>query len=181
MVKRHHEFRDPIHTFIRVENAERAIVDSRPYQRLRHIHQLSLSSLVYPGATHKRFEHCLGVMELAGRVFDVITNSVNINDRIRRLDFIHDRTSEYWQTFRTTVRMAALCHDLGHLPFSHGPENLLPKGWTHERIGYNIILSDELKPLWKNLHVDPEVVAKLSIGKKECQKIDPEIKPSRCF
>lgn len=44
------------------------VVDSRPFQRLRHIHQLAMTFLVYPGATHRRFEHSLGVMELASRV-----------------------------------------------------------------------------------------------------------------
>ena len=67
-MKRLHELRDPIHTFIRLDSDEREVLDSRPVQRLRHIHQLALTSLVYPGATHKRFEHSLGVMELATRV-----------------------------------------------------------------------------------------------------------------
>jgi hypothetical protein len=72
--KRVHEVRDPIHVFVRLDTDERAVVDSRPFQRLRHIHQLALTYLFYPAATHKRFEHSLGVMELAGRVFDVVTN-----------------------------------------------------------------------------------------------------------
>src|SRR6266481_5236135 len=76
--KHTHEFRDPIHTFISVRTDERRVIDSAPFQRLRNIHQLALSYLVYPGATHKRFEHSLGVMELAGRVYDVVTNEENI-------------------------------------------------------------------------------------------------------
>jgi hypothetical protein len=48
------------------------VLDSRPFQRLRYVHQLALTYLVYPGATHRRFEHSLGVMELAGRVFDML-------------------------------------------------------------------------------------------------------------
>jgi len=111
----------------------------------------------------------------------VITHQDNIHPKIRELDFIHDKGSEHWQSYRTTVRMAALCHDLGHLPFSHGPEDLLPKDgngaqWTHERIGYEIIMLPELKDLWRSLHVYPEVVAKLSIGEKECSKFDKSIK-----
>lgn len=180
LVKRYHEFRDPIHTFIRAETAERQVIDSPAFQRLRHIHQLSLSHLIYPGATHKRFEHCLGVMELAGRVYDVITAEPNLHPRVRELEFVHDRQSDHWQPYRTAVRMAALCHDLGHLPFSHGPEDLLPiddKGvkWTHERIGFEIIVSDEMKSFWKKLHVDAELVAKLSIGPKECVQFRPDI------
>src|SRR4029077_18874947 len=68
-----HEVRDPIHVFVRLDTDERRVLDSRAVQRLRHIQQLALSCNVYPGATHKRFEHSLGVMELATRIFDVIT------------------------------------------------------------------------------------------------------------
>ena len=50
-MKHSHEFRDPIHTFISVRTDERKVIDSRPFQRLRHVHQLALSYLVYPGAT----------------------------------------------------------------------------------------------------------------------------------
>lgn len=83
MSKHVHEIRDPIHVFVRLDSDERAVLDSRPFQRLRHIHQLALTYLRYPAATHKRFEHSLGVMELAGRVFDVVTNPVNVTDEIR--------------------------------------------------------------------------------------------------
>lgn len=58
------EIRDPLHVFVRLEGDEPAVLDSAPFQRLRHIHQLALTYLVYPGATHRRFEHSLGVMEL---------------------------------------------------------------------------------------------------------------------
>src|SRR5712691_4726410 len=78
VMKHSHEFRDPIHTFISVRTDERKVIDSRPFQRLRHIHQLALSYLVYPGATHKRFEHSLGVMDLAGRVYDIVTDPANL-------------------------------------------------------------------------------------------------------
>jgi HD superfamily phosphohydrolase len=108
--KRTHEIRDPVHTFIKVDNRERQVIDSRPFQRLRHIHQLALTSLVYPGATHRRFEHSLGVMELAGRVFDVVTNPENI--RFANVESILPDPGElpYW---RRALRAAALCHDIG--------------------------------------------------------------------
>ena len=51
MPKFDHEVRDPIHRFIQVRTDERRVLDSRPVQRLRHIHQLALSYLVYPGST----------------------------------------------------------------------------------------------------------------------------------
>jgi len=105
MTKRTHEIRDPVHTFIHLDSDEREAVDSRAVQRLRHIQQLGMSHLVYPGATHKRFEHSLGVMDLAGRVFDVITNLENVrHDSVREMMPLPDQRG-YW---RRVLRMAAL-------------------------------------------------------------------------
>ena len=59
MAKLTHEVRDPVHQFVRFDDFERRVIDSRPVQRLRHIHQLAMTYLVYPGATHRRFEHSL--------------------------------------------------------------------------------------------------------------------------
>ena len=112
MAKNWHEIRDPIHVFIRLSTDERRIVDSIPFQRLRNIHQLAMSYLIYPGATHKRFEHSLGVMELASRVFDIVTNQDNIHPMVRELvpEINVEVKIGYW---RSALRMAALCHDLG--------------------------------------------------------------------
>ncbi len=116
-----HEIRDPIHVFIRMDGDERRVLDSRPFQRLRHIHQLAMTYLVYPGATHRRFEHSLGVMDLAGRVFDIVTNPDNVTESVKkRLGPISlPDPRAYW---RRIIRMAALCHDIGRLPFSHAAE-----------------------------------------------------------
>ncbi len=119
MPKEFHELRDPIHVFIRMDSDERKVLNSRPFQRLRHIHQLALTNFVYPGATHMRFEHSLGVMELAGRVFDVVTATGNIHKEVREILPAREDEIRYW---RKALRMAALCHDLGHLPFSHAAE-----------------------------------------------------------
>src|SRR6266849_1459960 len=154
MAKPLHEIRDPIHNFIRLETPERKLLDSRPFQRLRHIHQLATTYLVYPGATHKRFEHSLGVMELAGRVFDIVTHPYNIHDDIRQLipQITDPKQLGYW---RSCVRMAALCHDVGHLPFSHAAEKeLLPPGWNHERLTAEIIRDKVMKQLWRDANVD---------------------------
>jgi HD superfamily phosphohydrolase len=164
------EIRDPIHVFVRFEDAEEKIIGSRAFQRLRYIHQLALTYMVYPSATHRRFEHCLGVMEVASRIYDVVTNPENIHhDSIR--EFIPgakggDKLGHaYW---RRVLRCAALCHDLGHLPFSHAAEDLLPEGWNHERLSREIIMGKEFEPLWKELKVQPEDVVKLALGKKKC-------------
>ncbi|MGD2114546.1 MAG: hypothetical protein PVG07_05830 [Acidobacteriota bacterium] len=107
-MKTFHEIRDPIHTFIRLHSDERRVLDSRPVQRLRHIHQLAMTFLVYPGASHKRFEHSLGVMELATRIFDTITERKNIqHDSIRR---IVPSDEEYGScAWRPSVTTSATC------------------------------------------------------------------------
>lgn len=183
MAKNIHEIRDPIHVFVRLDSDERKVLNSRCFQRLRHIHQLALTYLVYPGATHKRFEHSLGVMELAARVYDIVTTKENITDEIRgRLEpLTNDHQRAYW---RRVLRMAALCHDLGHLPFSHAAEKeLLPDGWDHERITREIICSDEMKSIWSE--VTPPLraldIVKLAVGPnkaRDLQFTDWEIVPS---
>ena len=164
MEKYIHEIRDPIHNFIHLDSHEREVLDSRPFQRLRYIHQLGLTYLIYPGATHRRFEHSLGVMELAGRIYEIITNPININhESVRNVVPLKDSYKHvYW---RLVLRMAALCHDLGHLPFSHTAEKeLLPEGWDHERLTLEIIRSDEMRSIWDDIKVNSEDVAKLAVG-----------------
>ena len=164
--KRTHEIRDPIHVFIRLDSDERKVLDSPPFQRLRHIHQLALTYLVYPGATHKRFEHSLGVMELASRIYDVVTEPENIHkDSVR--DILPSHRGLDHLKWKRTLRLAALCHDLGHFPFSHASEKLLPQGWDHERMTMEMILSEEMKEIWEEIGVQPKYVAKLAIGAKK--------------
>ena len=169
MIKHIHEIRDPIHVFIKLDSAERKVLDSQPFQRLRHIHQLAMTYLVYPGASHKRFEHSLGVMELASRVFDVITNPYNILSEIRETlpEIASEKEKSYW---RQVLRMAALCHDIGHLPFSHAAEKeLLPEGWNHERLTRELIQSPEMQTIWDSLTppLRTDDIVKLAIGPKE--------------
>src|SRR5437868_14602662 len=171
MPKNIHEIRDAIHVFVRLDKHEREVLSSRPFQRLRHIHQLALTYLVYPGATHKRFEHSLGVVELAGRVFDIITD--NATDEIRaRLEPLNNQDERrYW---RRVLRMAALCHDVGHLPFSHAAEKeLLPDGSDHESLTRAIIDCDEMKAIWERItpplrHGD---IVKLAVGPKKAKDL----------
>ncbi len=170
MGKHVHEIRDPIHVFIRFDDDERRVIDSRPFQRLRHIHQLAMTYLVYPGASHKRFEHSLGVMELAGKVYDVVMNRglpKNLEEYVKG----KGQDFTYW---RSVLRMAALCHDLGHLPFSHAAEtHLLPYGWSHERMTREIILSDEMRQLWEDMQpaLEAEAIVKLAIGPRKARDL----------
>lgn len=163
-----HEIRDAIHTFVRLETCERAVVNSAPYQRLRCIHQLAMTYLVYPGASHSRFEHCLGVMELASRIFDVVTDQRHLHPDTR--DFIFFPGTHEHSYWRRVLRMAALCHDLGHLPFSHAAEDTLPNGYTHEDLSLDIIRSPEMGQIWQNLKVSAEDIGKLAVGSKHYPK-----------
>ena len=108
------EIRDPIHGAITVDAAEAVVIDHPFVQRLRGIRQLGFSHLPFPGATHTRYNHSLGVMHVAGRAFDAC---------FRDKPFA---SKEAKQAYRHCVRLAALCHDLGHAPFSHSAEFAMP-------------------------------------------------------
>jgi hypothetical protein len=159
-LKNVHEFRDPIHTFIQVSSNERKVIDSQPFQRLRYLHQLGPTFFLYPGATHRRFEHSLGVMHLASYVYDVITDVDNLHPSVKHIIPSDKHMLHYW---RQVVRMAALCHDIGHLPFSHAAECRLPKGVKHENFTIEIITCPDMKPIWDDMKVDPNDVAKIAV------------------
>jgi uncharacterized protein len=125
--------RDPIHGFIRADRLEAALIDAAPFQRLRSIHQLGLTFMVFPGAEHSRFSHALGAMELAGRVYDALAAKSDgllapgPASRERRL-----------------VRAAALLHDLGHAPFSHSAEELFEEHLDHEAMTRRLLATPEM-------------------------------------
>ena len=108
------EIRDPIHGAIALSAAELPVADNRWIQRLRWIRQTGFSQLSFPGATHTRHLHSLGVMHLAGQAFD---------RAYRDWSFDHPTART---RFRAAVRIAALCHDVGHAPFSHCMEFCMP-------------------------------------------------------
>ena len=117
-----YEFRCPIHGFITLDEWELEIISQAPFQRLRRIRQLAWTDQVYPGAMHTRFEHSLGVMHTAARLFDSITQT-----SMPVLESSELRFDEHsLQRQRRLIRLAALLHDVGHSPFSHGSEDLFP-------------------------------------------------------
>jgi HD superfamily phosphohydrolase len=118
-----HGVRDPVHDWIELAEPEWRAVDTAVYQRLRRIRQLAMTYLVYPGTTHTRFEHSLGVRHVAGRI-------------VRHLS---ERSPDLFPEERqTAVLNAALLHDIGHGPFSHVSEQVLEDvsgvGDVHEKI-----------------------------------------------
>ncbi len=135
-----YEIRDPVHGFIQLNGMEWEIINHPDFQRLRRIRQLGWTDMVYPGATHSRFEHSIGVMHVASRIFDAL---VRRNTDILKSDYGFDVGSLMRQ--RRLIRLAALLHDVGHGPFSHAAEELLPDNpqrsgkFTHEDYSVAVI------------------------------------------
>ncbi|HSJ15938.1 MAG TPA: HD domain-containing protein [Longimicrobiales bacterium] len=105
--------RDPLWDTIRLDATAVAIVDSPGFQRLRYIRQLGLAHLVYPGATHTRFDHAVGVYHLARRALAALRE--------------HGALTAVPEEDCALIPFAALLHDIGHYPFSHALEELEPE------------------------------------------------------
>ncbi len=107
--------RDPIHGSIRLSPDEMAIVDHPVFQRLRGIKQLGFADQAFPGATHTRYAHAIGAMEVATRMFDAVfpieRSALPWGDRVR---------------LRQLLRLTVMLHDLGHPPASHSSESVMP-------------------------------------------------------
>ncbi|HLL02445.1 MAG TPA: HD domain-containing protein [Myxococcaceae bacterium] len=143
--------RDPIHGTIAVSDPEKAIIDSPHYQRLRHVRQLGFGDLAFPGATHTRHAHSLGAMHVASRLFGAVASRSTLPEEVQA-------------RFCTAVRLAVLCHDLGHMPLSHASERIAPPraalklpAWldstaegpqaTHEDFTAKVLLDSSLTPI----------------------------------
>ena len=104
---------DTIHGLIEFDDLCLKIINTSEFQRLRNIKQLSTVYYVFPGATHSRFEHSLGVSHLAGEFL------ISLKDRQPELDITEQDIQN--------IKIAGLCHDLGHGPFSHTFDKILEK------------------------------------------------------
>ena len=135
-----YEFRCPVHGFIEVSDWERSVIDQPAFQRLRRIRQLGWTDYVYPGGTHTRFEHSLGVMHVATRMYDAISKR---SESLLQSRLAYDDVGR--KRDRQLIRFAALLHDVGHGPFSHASEELLPirpatnKKYSHEQYSAEIV------------------------------------------
>jgi len=131
----------------------RALIDTPPMRRLSRISQLGLVGLVYPGASHTRFEHSLGVYRLA----------LEFLRRLRRESRFTDAVSEH---DAAAFVAAALLHDVGHWAYCHPIEDMgLPEIPSHESLLPEILAHGEItKVLAREWHVDPARVASLVAG-----------------
>ena len=123
------EFFIPVHDFVRFTEDELRIIDHPAFQRLGKVYQLGQSHLVYRGATHKRLEHCLGTLHVAQKIVNAVRATYNRQSRHgteeppieNRCAF--DKPPTMLET--RFIRLAALLHDIGHLPAGHTLEDEL--------------------------------------------------------
>ncbi|MBL0691871.1 MAG: HD domain-containing protein [SAR324 cluster bacterium] len=111
--------RCPIHGSIKLDKLEVDILSHKFCQRLRYVSQLGFAHYVYPSANHNRLSHSLGVLHLAGKLY----NHLAYEATLCLNKFIPLAKLTY---YRKILRLAALLHDIGHLPFSHTLEDSSP-------------------------------------------------------
>jgi HD superfamily phosphohydrolase len=120
--------RDPLHNNIRLDPLAGELIETPAFQRLRYVRQLGLAFLVYPGATHTRFEHALGTYHLARRSLSLLDDG--------------DGLAGVSGDECAIVAAAALLHDLGHYPFSHALEEI--GALHHEEVARALITGGEV-------------------------------------
>ena len=178
--------RENVHGTIDVSELEDRVL-SHPYvQRLRRIKQLAFLQYVFPGASHSRFEHSLGVMHLAGVAWEKLrANQKRLASGARQFSDYHDReirgngghgllsptfdmVDEFFESTYTlqALRLAALLHDLGHPPFSHSGEAFLASWKTVQEVA-------KPRPPWLDRWLNQKVDASVKAGK------DPAKQPVR--
>ena len=143
---------DPIHHFIEVNDAELALLDAEPVQRLRRLRQLGLAYLAYPAAEHTRFGHALGAFATGDRIFE----------SLRRHDDGYFRDDADYAAQRRLLRASLILHDVGHGPFSHACESVL--GIAHEARTRAILALPQIRTALAALDVDPADVTALVTG-----------------
>ncbi|MBL0939608.1 MAG: HD domain-containing protein [Gemmatimonadaceae bacterium] len=142
--------RDPLWNNIRLDGLALSLLETPVVQRLRYVRQLGLAFLVYPGATHSRFEHALGAWHLAGLALRLLDERGVLSDISLR--------------DQQVVRAAALLHDVGHYPFSHALEEI---GVTHhEEVARPLITEGDVGRVLRTVLGDsaPEEIFSLISG-----------------
>ncbi len=142
--------RDPLHNLIEFaaddfDHVMWQVIQTRPFQRLRRIKQLGFSDFVYPGATHTRLAHSVGVFHTARRLMKTVEDQLGVSA---------------YQSHRAKVCLAAaLVHDVGHGPFSHAFESVgkrLELKMAHHELVSDLLIRDSeisqaMKPLGSGL------------------------------
>jgi len=137
--------RDPLWNNIRLDPLALALVDTGAMQRLRYVRQLGLAHLVYPGATHTRFEHALGTYHLARLTLTLLHERGDLRGLAPEESLV--------------VQAAALVHDIGHYPFAHALEEIGAP--HHEDVGETLITSGAVARLLSE-RVAPDAPARVA-------------------
>ena len=148
--------RDPLWNTIRLDPIAVQIVDTAEFQRLRYIRQLGFTHLVYPGATHTRFDHALGVYHLTTVALGQIRENRRTPPEALRGEHL--------------IPYAALLHDIGHYPFSHALEELEAEyvPTHHEEVSERFLASSSLREALVPLgSTAPELLLELISGQSE--------------
>ena len=147
---------DPVHGTIGLSKIECDIIDTPAFQRLRNVKQLGLAYYVFPGADYSRFAHSIGVCHVTGRILESLRgNGTDIDDReIQR------------------YRLAGLCHDIGHYPFSHAAEEAIANHYDAMLLTQAGIPPTELS---QEAHSDAEPYFNHEALGKEILKNDPDV------
>lgn len=145
--------RDPVHGLVAFEGEQervvQALLDTREVQRLRRVRQLGLTSLVFPGAEHSRFAHAIGAAHVMSRLQERV-RARQVSDGVPEALRLDDRSA------RESLA-AALLHDLGHGPFSHLFEEVLPHARAHEDWTVEILLDPSTEVHRALASFDPEM------------------------
>ncbi len=118
-----------VHDTIRVSPTALKIINTPEFQRLRSIKQLGLCFNVYPSAMHSRFEHSLGTYHLAGKILDKIIQSYPNKEYV--VPELGPEKRKLTHKMIECIKIGALCHDIGHGPFSHIFDDVLLEKSTH--------------------------------------------------
>ena len=163
------EIRDPVHGSIPINDSEIEILEHPFFQRLRNIKQLGFAEYVFPGATHTRYLHSIGVMNVSTLVFNSLFKNQTSSEILR---------------LKETLRLGCLLHDIGHAPLSHSTESVMPnvsalklpsqfneakdRQASHEDYTIKSItdssFTDSFKGVTAEFGIDPFAVAELVVG-----------------
>ncbi len=170
---------DNIHGYITLNRVETRILETLYYQRLRWVRQLGFSFYIFPGATHTRHAHALGVLHVMDRIIKAIGKGAAEGQ------LFNPAARDEKTTFHRMMRLAAMLHDIGTFPFSHSIELAYIDHWrqqkahgkptkyvaNHEVLGSHIIRHTKfdggITQILEEEGIDPDELSLIVAGKSK--------------